>query len=398
VRALGVTPGNTLAVPAANNAGNEQVRGYRPELDVVRFLAFLFVFIHHFLPPIRMGPYPFFASTGAESWRVPLALDEACAMGLCLFFTLSAYLITELLLSERKNSGAVSVRKFYVRRILRIWPLYFFGIAIGITLALLVHQRSDLTAFVWYLLFAGNIYCAAFGWLHNPMNPLWSISVEEQFYLLWPWAMRCFTRCGLVVCALFFLVAANITLFILGQRHVDTGATVWPNTFVQFEMFATGILLALAKSHIVWRKPGIGLALALTGPVLWFFACFAFGAKQPAQAGAAASGLELMIAYGLIALGCAAVLQGFCMMGPSHMPRWAAGLGKISYGLYVYHLLAIEFVQACFRPLHGLQYLAASALLSLLLTMSAAAISYTFLEAPFLRLKRRFEIVHTRPI
>jgi peptidoglycan/LPS O-acetylase OafA/YrhL len=80
------------------------------------------------------------------------------------------------------------------------------------------------------------------------------------------------------------------------------------------------------------------------------------------------------------------------------MPRWAAGLGKISYGLYVYHLLAIEFVQACFRPLHGLQYLAASALLSLLLTMSAAAISYTFLEAPFLRLKRRFEIVHTRPI
>lgn len=387
-----------MAVPAASNAGNEQVRGYRPELDVVRFLAFFFVFIFHFTPPLHIGPYPLFAWSGPESWRVPLALVEACSVGLCLFFTLSAYLITELLLRERQNSGAISVRKFYVRRILRIWPLYFFGIAIGIALALLLHQRNDLTAFVWYLLFAGNFYCAAFGWLHSPMNPLWSISIEEQFYLIWPWAMRWFARRGLLICALVFLVAANTTLYIFGERHVDTGATVWPNTFVQFEMFAAGILLALARKPAAGRRPGLGISLTLTGPVLWFVACFFFGARQPATAGAARNGIELIIAYALIALGCAAVLQGFCMIGPSHMPRWAAALGKISYGLYVYHLLAIEFAQACFRSLHGFFFLAASGILSLLLTIAAATLSYSFLEAPFLRLKRRFEIVHSRPI
>ncbi len=105
-----------------------------------------------------------------------------------------------------------------------------------------------------------------------------------------------------------------------------------------------------------------------------------------------------MIAYALIALGCAAVLQGFCMIGPSHIPQWAAALGKISYGLYVYHVLAIAFAKAFFDPSRGLAYQWASAALAFGLTATAAVISYEFFESPFLRLKRRFEILHSRPI
>jgi peptidoglycan/LPS O-acetylase OafA/YrhL len=374
--------------PAASSDAAERSRGYRPELDVVRFLAFLLVFLFHALP------YP---AIGQHGWRVRLALVQECSSGLCLFFTLSAYLITSLLLVERQTTATVSVKKFYIRRLLRIWPLYFFGIAIGLLIAVLTHRRNDVIGLVWYLLFAGNFYCMAFGWLANPMSPLWSISIEEQFYLLWPWAMRWFSRRTLTMCALFFIGAANITLFILSHIHA-TNPAVWTNTFVQFEMFAVGILLALRKRRVEQNQFGMGYILVITGPILWYLAHFQLNARQPAGGMTSIGVVALIIAYGLIALGCAAILQGFCLIGPSRLPQWAVYLGKISYGLYVFHTLAIEFAMACIHPGHRLIYLAASALSAFLLTVAAAVVSYQFLESPFLRLKWRFEIVHSKPL
>lgn len=385
---------------SGNPSGVVRVRGYRPELDVVRFLAFLLVFFHHILPrgPIHLRTSDLSALTGQTGWHVLVSIANACGMGLCLFFCLSAYLITDLLLVERQNNGVISVRKFYIRRVLRIWPLYFFGIAVGIGIALALHRSFEIAGFVWYLLFAGNLYCIAFGYLANPMSPLWTISIEEQFYLIWPWAMRWFSRRGLASCALFFVVVANITLFVLGQRHVNTDLAVWSNTLVQFEMFAAGILLALAGKRLVPGGAGAGLILALCGPVLWFVACFSFHAKQRAMDGMAVSGPALIAGYALIALGCAAVLQGFCMIGPSHMPQWATNLGRISYGLYVFHFLAIRIASKLFERFRVPYSEGFSFPLALLLTILAAKLSYRWLESPFLRLKRRFEIVHSRPI
>jgi len=396
--ALVAISGDTPSAQTANSASKELVWGYRPELDAVRFFAFLLVFIHHFLSPVDFKSYDLFTAAGERALRVDSSLREACAMGLCLFFTLSAYLITSLLLRERESYGSISIRKFYLRRMLRIWPLYYLGIAIGVAMALLFRQTRDIVGFVAYLFLAGNFYCAAFGWLHNAMYPLWSISIEEQFYLLWPWAMRCFSRRGLAVSALGMIAAANITLFALGERHAVTDPHVWANTLVQFEMFSTGILLALAKKRMAWGNAWMGLGLATSGPVLWFGACFFSQVKQPEAAGVTSNGATLMIAYALIALGCAGVLQGFCMIGPSHIPQWVAALGKVSYGLYVYHVLAIAFAKACFDPSRGLAYQGASAALALGLTATAAVISYEYFESPFLRLKRRFEILHSKPI
>jgi len=389
-----------LALSAEDTVGNKQVHGYRPELDAVRFLAFLLVFASHFLllSPTYQTRTNLFAFAGERGWRAQMALADTCNMGLCLFFALSAFLITNLLLDERRKFASISVRKFYLRRALRIWPLYFLGVAIGIGIALAGRQRNDVTGFVWYLLFAGNIYCGAFGFLHNPMTSLWSISIEEQFYLIWPWAMRWLSRKGLLVCAFVFIAGANVTLFVFGQQHVSTDVMVWTNTFVQFEMFATGILLALGKRFIAWPNPGMGLLMVLVGPILWFIANFVFHAQMPGEAGLAVTGPSLMFAYALEALGCAAVLQGFCMIGPSHIPQWVASLGKISYGLYVYHVLAIDFAHALFVSKRGFVAFSTSLLIAMLLTIAAAGISYTYIETPFLRLKRRFELLHSRPI
>jgi peptidoglycan/LPS O-acetylase OafA/YrhL len=382
---------------ASAAAGNGLARAYRPELDAVRFLAFLLVFIHHSFPAINVPLHADFAAANQIALRARLSFEELFAAGLCLFFTLSAYLITDLLLREREVNGAISVKKFYIRRALRIWPLYFFGVGLGAAIALLTHRTNDLVGFGWYLLLAGNIYCGIFGWPLNPMTPLWSISIEEQFYLIWPWTIRLFSKRGLIACAVFFLVVANITLFVLGQRHAETQGVVWTNTLVQFEMFATGILLALAKRRETGRNPLAGLSLVLTAPFLWFVACFVFRAHQPAEAGTAISGPSLMIGFALIALGCAAVLQGFCMIGPLAIPRWVAYLGKISYGLYVYHGLSIDVVRGVLGTRGGILNYAVTVVLAFLLAVTASVISYNFLEAPFLRLKRRFEIVHGRP-
>jgi peptidoglycan/LPS O-acetylase OafA/YrhL len=382
-------------------APKESVRGYRPELDVVRFIAFLLVFFHHVFYPLFSTVFSGKPSPSdnisLSTARILNAYANSCGMGMCLFFCLSAYLITEILLQERQAAGAISVRRFYLRRILRIWPLYLFGIFIGIAWAALIVSRQQMIGFVWYLLFAGNIFCT-YGWWNNPMALLWSISVEEQFYLIWPWAMRWFSRRGLLWCALFFIIVANITLFNLGQHHANTDWEVWCNTLVQFEMFATGILLALTRKRFQHSSVLAGVILAVSGPVIWFFACYLFNIKGNGSSAIAISGIYLMIGYAMIALGCAAVLHGFCMIGPSYMPRWVTGLGKISYGLYVYHYLAIQLSLVFFISLHIPHASLFSVFLALALTILAAKLSYSRLESPFLRLKRRFEIVHSRPI
>src|SRR5436305_10886285 len=109
----------SLAVaPAAPVAG----RFYRPELDGLRFFAFLGVFVFHAAP----RTLEFYAAAGYPRWLTNLLISVfgAGAYGVDLFFALSAYLITSLMLRERATTGSFDLRSFYVRRILRIWPLY----------------------------------------------------------------------------------------------------------------------------------------------------------------------------------------------------------------------------------------------------------------------------------
>ncbi|HEV2132787.1 MAG TPA: acyltransferase [Terracidiphilus sp.] len=364
----------------------------------MRFLAFFLVFCSHLVTRLFIDR----SVQHAALVQLPifnvflLAIPESCAMGLCLFFCLSAYLITGILLAERNKAGTVSVRRFYIRRILRIWPLYVFGLLLGVLWAWFNHlpQWGRLAA---YAFFAGNVYCAAYGWSVNPLTPLWSISVEEQFYLIWPWAMRFFSRRGLWMMSILFIVIANISLFRLGKEHASEEYTVWGNTFVQFEMFATGIMLALLKRPRA-TSSARAIFLILTGPFLWYLSCVFFRTKVVSDFGVPPSGPTLAAGYALAALGCAGILSGFCMLDSSRLPKWSVDLGKISYGLYVYHLLVYSLLLDVLGRAHSVAGWCLLIALSLLLTIAAAKLSYVFLESPFLRLKRRFEILHTRPV
>jgi peptidoglycan/LPS O-acetylase OafA/YrhL len=158
-------------------------RFYQPELDGGRFYAFLGVFVCHTLP---------FEAEFYRKLHLPLpwvwgATVKAGAAGVDLFFALSAFLITSLLLKERQETGEISLKYFYLRRILRIWPLYFLVIALGIVLSHTVaNQNLPWYYIAGYLLFVGNWVHAVFGRPESIAFPLWTVSIEEQFYLFWP--------------------------------------------------------------------------------------------------------------------------------------------------------------------------------------------------------------------
>jgi peptidoglycan/LPS O-acetylase OafA/YrhL len=163
-------------------------------------------------------------------------------------------------------------------------------------------------------------------------------------------------------------------------------------------MFAVGALLAISYKQPVRPQPIFGALLVAAGPIIWFISCFLFHPKPLAGTETARSGLQLIAGYGLVALGCAALLRGFCLLGSRYMPGPLVRLGRISYGLYVYHVLVTEITIPIFHPGSRLASLAIACAASLAGTICVASISYAYLEAPFLRWKRRFEILHTRPI
>ena len=103
---------------------------YRPELDILRFGAFLLVFLHHALPHATIDYFTSDYGIFKQAASLLAGIARAGALGVDLFFALSAYLITELLLRERRSHGAIDIRAFYIRRILRIWPLYYFALLI----------------------------------------------------------------------------------------------------------------------------------------------------------------------------------------------------------------------------------------------------------------------------
>lgn len=368
-------------------------RYYRPELDAVRLLAFTLVFLHHALP---IEPVSSLSSGLAQ---ILYACKSASGFGLCLFFSLSAYLICELLLQERETTGTILAKRFYIRRILRIWPLYFAGLAIALVIAILPGgDRCAIPWVGWSTILLGNWFVVFHGMPSNPMSPLWSISVEEQFYLFSPLAIKYLSR-GLLYCfSISIIVVANVWLFFHGTMRVAENAT-WTNSFVQFENFAAGLLLCLTvhgkRNRIsAWQR----LTSLVAWAFCWFCASHALGIRYLGNATPGRS--PLIGGYGLVALGCCFLLVAFLGLDRKVIPGWAIYLGRISFGLYVFHLLSLKIVVS--SPPHHYRFGALTMFFkgscALGLTLLLASLSYRYLEGPFLRLKKRFEVIESRPL
>jgi peptidoglycan/LPS O-acetylase OafA/YrhL len=370
---------------------------YRPELDILRFLAFLAVFFAHLLPNEIWSPqgqiaglrsgiaFRFYTSHHISAFgaKLLIAAVGSNTASLNIFFVLSAFLISTLLLRERELSGTLNLRAFYVRRILRIWPLYFLAIAIG-TLWRFIDFSSHLERryLIAYLLLAGNWPFVFYGATSSFMAPLWSVSVEEQFYLAWPLILRRLTMRGMLAFSVGMLGAGILGVWFLTARGYP-----WPekSTFFQLPSIAVGIVLACIRplSLSVARR----ILVFLIGAGVVFASSWAFQFH----------GINFSLIPILDAMGAGLIFVSF--LGSSLRNRQLCYLGKISYGLYVYHEFCIYLVKKAHLG-HGttvFRYLDYG-LLALLLTLAISALSYRFIETPFLRLKDRFAVVHSRPV
>jgi peptidoglycan/LPS O-acetylase OafA/YrhL len=370
---------------------------YRPELDSLRFFAFLGVFFFHVTPH---DPSAYLGHRFVPPAIVPwiCGVAGAGAFGVDLFFALSAYLITGLLLREKSVRGHIDVKSFYLRRILRIWPLYFLFIAIALALTLWDRtQRLPWPYVAGYLLLAGNWVYALKGLpIGSVAIPLWSISIEEQFYLFWPPILRHATRRTLVYGILALLVVANAVRVGLVLGHAS-GAAVEYNTLARIDAIALGIL---AGCWLGGRSPrwssGKRLAILVASMLAWLVVA-TFGHLNAPDAPAPVLGT--LLGRPLVALAAVMMLVAFIgAAGPMKVlcSPVLTYLGKISYGLYVYHLLGVLLAEHLVHA-HGSNGHGAAAI-GLLLTVALSAISYTWFESPFLRLKNRFAVIRSRPV
>lgn len=373
-------------------------RYYKPELDVLRLCAFLFVFFTH-----RLDLAPI--DEAKNYWAYHLSLIGV--FGVPLFFFLSAFLITELLCKEQEQSGTISVKSFYIRRMLRIWPLYFIFFFGMVAITHLTDKFGHISPSVQlsFSLFSGNWYITFNGWLPSyPINPLWSISVEEQLYILLPLIIYFTTKRGLKIFSIIALAIAYITIFYYASRPTASFSGEWTNSFVQFQFFAAGILLSVYMRD--WQPNwhiAIRMLLFLTGIICWLIASIVCGIH--ADAPHLSSIPQAIIGWFLILTGVICYFLSFYGSREKYMPKVLRYLGRISYGMYVFHITMFWLVYQIFKVevtdfskkigLYDWKN-EVGFVIAFFATVIIAIMSHSFLEKPFLQLKKRFTIIPSR--
>jgi len=357
-------------------------RFYRPELDVLRFFAFFAVFICH-------GPRPL-SNPPVGSWQQQVVTNfsivcQAGAFGLQIFFLLSSYLITELLLREIDRSDTIHLKAFYIRRILRIWPLYYLGVAFGIANGFMINHHLTSTQ-VWCLVvFVGWLVAGGY---HNGIGQLWSISVEEVFYLIWPNVASAGGE--------KWIKSASVAIVPMSFLALCVSAERWYNPLSQFLFFAAGALLAVYLRRrpialpMLWR-----VAFILFAIPLWLVAAAHIGGFRGQM-----TNVQACLSFALLAIGSVLLFLSVFALPDRYARGPLAYLGKISYGLYVFHPLGLWTAAKIVRFGPYAQYdvprIFEIYVVGLAVSVGIASLSYRYYEKPFLRLKEHFTFVPSR--
>jgi peptidoglycan/LPS O-acetylase OafA/YrhL len=341
------------------------LQGYRPQLDSLRAFAVAPVLAAHF-------------------WLPDLHLSS---LGVRLFFVLSGFLLTGILLRERDAAEVNRVGRgavlfdFYARRILRIWPAYYFALIA----AVIMGADAVAETFAWHALFASNIlFFIEQQWFPQVTAALWTLAVEEQFYLVLPLILlfvpgkhlRALLTASIIAAILYRLI---LTLAVPGRLDFDLILPV-----AQLDALGGGALLALlqhGKGSIAWQK-----LLAWSLPAAAFF----YAGFLPDRVDVVLGEAVYLLPMIAIVAGANAGIGGAA--GRLLSARPIVALGRISYGVYLYHL----FVAGAFDKLAdvlGYAHVPDGPIRFLLFfgaTILAAALSWIVLERPALALRRHF--------
>ena len=370
-----------------------------PNLDGLRFLAFLAVFVSHSMNLLGYASQ----HTGFNFARDYLLLNGD--LGVNFFFVLSGFLIVFLLIKEREDTGGIHLGRFFVRRLLRIWPVYFCVLGLGLMvfpwfgaslpMGFPLGVATDRLNPWLYVAFAGNFDYLVNGITNLLIGILWSISVEEQFYLFCPLLVAVVSPRRML--PLFVgLVAIALTF---RWTFSPMGGMVFKYHSLSCVLYlATGGTLAgLANQPACVAKIA---GLPRSASVLGYFAGLGV---LPLRRYPWTSPTVVQLLPVVIALFFAFVIaeQNFakCSFYKIGRVRWLSTLGRRTYGMYCYHLMAVFVTMFVFHKL-GLNvsnmdrftYLAVI-VTSLAATIAVAELSFRYFESFFLKLKVRFAVL-----
>jgi peptidoglycan/LPS O-acetylase OafA/YrhL len=380
---------------------------YWPELDGLRAVAFLLVFFSHY-PPNASTP-------------LLLGICKYCSwgwVGVDLFFVLSGFLITFLLVKEKFSFGKISIWRFYVRRALRIWPLYFLMLSIiSIYPATLHHWNSQYRVFFQsvmapFFLFAGNYamiwkfgvfheFCESWGLNFTLyvglLVPLWSLCIEEQFYVFWPGILSASRSPRVIwaVISLLFIVSFSARLILVGAalKNNYSHSYYYMDTFFHLDALMVGAAVAVSE----YFAPG-------------WFARFSAGARGwLVMAGisivllsipmSVASIYEKHISIVPTMTVIALCFGGLLLLTKNWNPLRLLlsnpvliSIGKVSFAMYVFHLFIARYLDLLL-PAFSTNPLAnwlIRAFIILVATWIAAQISWHLMESRLLSLRARF--------
>jgi peptidoglycan/LPS O-acetylase OafA/YrhL len=376
-----------------------------PSLNGLRFIAAFVVIIHH-LEQIKLFfnlPSLFFR------WHTIKVIGE---LGVTLFFTLSGFLITYLLLSEKERFGTVFVKEFYIRRVLRIWPLYYLIIILGLfvlphiaffdipVFTVESHYKFGTKVFFYAILFP-NVVSNLYAYMPY-IAQTWSIGIEEQFYLVWPWLMKWTKRVLLVLVSIIvgLLLVTNV-LYFFADHSTDIGMASTKTKLITF-LYRFFAMLRIS-------------CMAIGGIGAYFLFNLNMSVLRPIFT-KTAQYLTLITCLSLILLGVEipfvnhefyALFFILIILNLAANPKALFSLeskafdylGKVSYSIYMWHGIAIIIALHAARSYNPLLNDWQSHIvyygLTFILTFLLSAASYEWFEMQFLKFKHLFAKVQS---
>ncbi|HOZ52565.1 MAG TPA: acyltransferase [Chitinophagaceae bacterium] len=371
---------------------------YFEGLNALRFMAAILVAISHSASSISSRKLNYLFNFESFS------LFQNGSIAVEFFFVLSGFLITSLLLDELNKKGTIEIRKFYLRRVLRIWPLYYLIVLFYFFIAplliaifsLSIETNLSWSQFILYLFFLPNVVRVIFP--YTILSPLWSIGVEEQFYLFWAPLIRCFKNRLITIFVGLILIKFTFNILFLNETSIRVSSSwevvVQFINHLKFESMAIGGIGAvlIQRKNIVNRCPLFKFIMQV--PILSIIFILLF--VKP---------LFLNMPFGNIIFNDTAgiIIRSFLFLylilnvslNKRSFIKLRNGclnkLGNISYGIYMYHISVEVLLLNFMKPLFTFENIMVSTLLYFVLfiglTILVSFLSYQLFEKSFLKLK-----------
>jgi len=367
---------------------------YFENLDSLRFICFLLIFFYHsfsseFEYITDSGIYYFITRTVFANGNI----------GVNFFFVLSGFLITYLLIVEKKMNGQIDIKKFWMRRILRIWPLFFacvfFGFYVFPFIKSLFGEPAMETASIgYYLTFTNNFNVIQNGFPDaSNLGVLWSIAIEEQFYLIWPIILY-FTPIKKYWIPFSIVILSSLVF----RGYYNDPMMNEYHTLSCIGDMAVGAFGAWAISEFSSFKKRIENLSKISISIIYILFISAFFLRDEFLV--SISGVQIIerlffaVLILLIILEQSYSLKSFFKLGKI---RLFSKLGVISYGMYCLHFIGILVTLKLTQLLHFntsiWQVFILETTVAFAITIVLSKLSYRFLERPFLKLKDKFTLI-----